>query len=498
MSAPAALLIRNAAVYGRPRGTRHDVLIADGRIQAVTPAGSPRIGELSGLAGQVQSPSGPRAEPTSFPNGIPVTAEADIDARGGALLPGLTDHHIHLYATAADDVSVQCGPPAVRTPAELAHALRSARPGADGWIRAVGYHESVAGDLDAPALDAIRADLPIRVQHRSGALWILNSRALQALHRTGDGRLFRADGLLRGLAAAPPSLARLGRRLAAHGITAVTDATPNLPPDTIAALAGARASGDLPQRTSLLGAPPEPLPPGLTAGPWKIVLADSELPDFDRLTAEIARTHSAGRPVAVHTVTRESTALLLAALRVTGTHPGDRIEHGSLLPAEILPELAAAGLRVVTQPGFLADRGDDYLRDVPAEDHRDLYRARSLLRAGVRVALSSDAPYGPLDPWANIRAATDRRSSTGRLINPAERLTPHQALDAYLTPAARPGDRPPTPRPGSPADLVVLDRPPTDAGTPAVAHTLIAGVPVHGTLTGRTDSSHPRVPGWDA
>ncbi|WP_229758442.1 hypothetical protein [Peterkaempfera bronchialis] len=43
------------------------------------------------------------------------------------------------------------------------------------WVRGVGYHESVAGPLDRDRLDALVAHRPVRVQHRSGALWILNS-----------------------------------------------------------------------------------------------------------------------------------------------------------------------------------------------------------------------------------------------------------------------------------------------------------------------------------
>ena len=37
--------------------------------------------------------------------------EPVIDARGGALLPGLHDHHIHLAGLAARKASVACGPP---------------------------------------------------------------------------------------------------------------------------------------------------------------------------------------------------------------------------------------------------------------------------------------------------------------------------------------------------------------------------------------------------
>ena len=108
----------------------------------------------------------------------PKPGEDVLDAAGGCVLPGLHDHHVHLYAAAAAATSMRVGPPQVRDRAALAAALANAEPGADGWIRAVGYHDSVAGELDRDALDAIAPAAPVRIQHRSGVLWILNSAGL--------------------------------------------------------------------------------------------------------------------------------------------------------------------------------------------------------------------------------------------------------------------------------------------------------------------------------
>jgi predicted amidohydrolase YtcJ len=401
--------------------------------------------------------------------------ERIVDAAGGALLPGLVDHHVHLLATAAARQSVRCGPPEVRDRAGLAAALASAPSDRAGWVRAVGYHESVAGDLDAAALDRLHADRPVRLQHRSGALWMVNGPAVRQLGLAGadlpgierdtagtpTGRLWRADGWLRSRlpATGPPDLSAVGAELARAGVTAVTDATPDLDPPAMAAIAAAVRAGVLP-RVHLLGAPLDaPPPPPLTAGPYKIVIADSGLPDLDALTDRVRAAHAAGRGVAAHCVTREALVLLLAALDAAGDHPGDRIEHAALVPAELVGELARRRIAVVTQPGFLAHRGDDFLRDLPAADHPDLYRAASLRAAGVSLALSSDAPYGPADPWAVLAAAVQRRTPTGVIASPGERLDPMAALAAYLAPPEDPGGPPRRVRVGAPADLILLDRP---------------------------------------
>ncbi|RAY16169.1 amidohydrolase [Actinomadura craniellae] len=436
------LLLRDAELDG---GVRADVRVRDGRIA--------EVGALRRRPG-----------------------EAEHDCRGGALLPGLCDHHLHLHALAAWRRSVRCGPPEVTGRAGLAAALAAARPDEHGWLRGVGYVETVAGDLDAAALDRWYARGPARVQHRSGALWTLNTPAMDAVglasadhpgverdgHGAPTGRLWRADGWLRSRLppAAPPDLAPVGTALARLGITAVTDATPDLDAGSAGAIAAALRGGALPQRVHLLGVPLDgPAPEGPSVGPYKIVLADSGLPAFDALADLIRAAHAAGRAIAAHCVTREALVLLLAALDVAGVRPGDRIEHAALVPAELVPVLAGRGLRVVTQPGFLAHRGDDYLRDLPTRDHPDLYRCASLAAAGVPLALSSDAPYGPLDPWAVIAAAVHRRTPAGRVAGPDERLAPARALDAYLAPPGDPGGPPARVRPGAAADLVLLHVP---------------------------------------
>jgi predicted amidohydrolase YtcJ len=436
--------------------------------------------------------------------------EASYDCQGGAVLPGLCDHHLHLHAMAAWHTSVRCGPPEVTSRVGLAAALAAAGPGQQGWIRGVGYVESVAGELNAAALDRLRADRPVRVQHRSGALWLLNTAALTAigapasghpgLERDQDGRptgrLWRADDWLRSRLprSGPPGLARVGAALLRHGITAVTDATPDLDDQSMAAISDAMARGHLPPRVHLLGAPLGAVLPGdqgragPVTGPYKIVLADSGLPCYDELAGRIRAAHAVRRPVAVHCVTLEALVLVLAALGDAGPRPGDRVEHAALVPPELVPELARLGARVVTQPGFLPHRGDDFLRDLPPQDRPDLYRCATLRRAGVPVALSSDAPYGPLDPWAVIAAATARRTASGQVAGPEERITFTQALDAYLAPPGDPGGPPRRVAPGLAADLVILRAPLAEVpGLPDPVRAVLTGGTLNCAETGPAD-----------
>jgi predicted amidohydrolase YtcJ len=399
--------------------------------------------------------------------------EPVLDVPRAQPLPGLHDHHLHLHAMAAALASVDCGPP--QTADDLAAALRAAAR--RGPVRGVGYYESVAGPLDRDVLDGFVPDVPVRVQHRSGAAWFLNSAALAELHPTDDvavekdgtgrptGRLLRGDHLLRARSATLPDLTAVGRLLASHGITDVTDATPQLSPDALASLRQAHAEGPLPQRLLLLGAPLAGR--GDDVGPWKVLLDEAYGLDLSGLVDVVQSAAAAGRAVAFHAVTAAEAVIATAALREGNPLPGSRIEHGSVLPRGLDTELQALGVTVVTQPTFVTDRGDDYLRDVDPVDRPDLYRCRSLLSAGVAVAAGSDAPYGDVDPWRAVDAAVTRRTRSGVVLGDDERVDATTALALLLGDPLAPG-RPRSLEIGAVADVCLRD----DDG---VAATVIAG-----------------------
>lgn len=391
-----------------------------------------------------------------------------IEADGGALIPGLHDHHLHLFALAADLQSVACAPTAVRDRDALATTLRDAATA--GPVRGTGYFESVAGPLDRDVLDAFVPDVPVRVQHRSGAVWFLNSTAMSAagllesrdpaVERDGDGRatgrVVRGDHLLRGEGGFP-DLTDVGRLLTSYGVTGVTDATPRLDADAVIALHAAQDTGAVPQRMLLLGAPLEA--ERARGVPWKVVVDELVGLDPVDVVDEIRAAHAAGRPVAIHCTSRAETVLAVTTLLDVGPLPGDRLEHAGVLPLEFDTALAHADVTVVTQPHFIAERGDDYLVNVEAEDHELLYRCGSLIDAGVPVAFGTDAPYGRPDPWSVIAAAVTRRTTSGAVIAPGERMDARRALDLFLGGGLTPGGTPRRLAVGERADLCLLGAP---------------------------------------
>ncbi|OBF28366.1 amidohydrolase [Mycobacterium sp. ACS1612] len=397
----------------------------------------------------------------------PDTGEQVLDAAGATAIPGLHDHHVHLRSAAAALTSARVGPAEVRDRDDLARALAAAPVGGDGWIRAVGYHEAVAGPLDRDVLDEVSPALPVRVQHRSGVLWTLNSAGLDrvGLADHPDGRLRSADrSWSDNLQRNESGLADVSRRLAAAGVTGVTDATPDLEVGDVVKLMQAHRHGELLQRVHCLA-------------PGKRILHDTQL-DLDELTAWIAERHAEEAPVAVHCVTAAQLVVTLSALRAASVHPQDRIEHAAVVPDDMVSELTNLGVTVVTQPNFVAERGDQYLTDVPAEEHHALWRLRSLLQAGVKVALSTDMPFGRGDPWATMRAAVARTTAAGARLGPQECVSAEQALTMFCGSA----DAPAHPRAlaaGEPGDLALLSAPPAqvldELDPQMVAATVVAG-----------------------
>ena len=267
------------------------------------------------------------------------------------------------------------------------------------------------------------------------------------------GRLFRMDDWLRGQlnTSDPVDVARYSYHLACLGIVSFTDTSYTNSAPTQDFFRARAQAGELLQWVRLMG------DETLETGHLKIILDEDNLPDLDALQRRIANAHAAGRPVAFHCLTRLELLVALQAIEQVGLLVGDRIEHAALVPEDLLSMLADSGLQVVTQPGFLADRGERFRRDLP-QDTEALYRYQSLLQAGIGVAASSDAPYGPVDPWQVMSAAVHRVTDGGRVLGARERVTPSEALRGYLAWGDDPGGPPRQIRPGAPADLIVLDR----------------------------------------
>ena len=187
-----------------------------------------------------------------------------------------------------------------------------------------------------------------------------------------------------------------------------------------------------------------------------------------RLAPLMAHGTRHGLRCAIHAIGDAANALVLDAFAATGA--SGSVEHAQLVSWEDVSRFAALGLVASVQPEHAMDDRDVADRHWAGRTDR-AFAFGTLHRAGVRLALGSDAPVAPLDPWVAVDAAV-HRSRDGR---PA--WHPEQSLDRRVALESSVDGRGLRVEAGAPADLVVLDADPLTAplrGMP-VAGTIVAG-----------------------
>ncbi|HEY8517737.1 MAG TPA: amidohydrolase family protein [Candidatus Binatia bacterium] len=453
---------------------------------------------------------------------LPADRRAPADALGdpdALLLPALSDAHVHLVACAAEREALDLTRPRPATIAELLTRLVDAARGASPsrWLRATGYDEAWLAEHRHPTraeLDVAVPDVPLRVRHATRHASLLNSLALrrveQQLGPLGAAHVANApdgaplavvyglepeitrvvgplgeEGILRGLRA-------VGAELSRHGVVHVDEVTASNDAARVALLARAVESGALPQRVRAYVRDADEVAAAREAAAGRVEIAGVKL--LARAEEEarapafrdaVARARRLGLAVAVHAVEADVVAAVLDALAAApprssaATRPRaiaatplrtaaavpprstlepDRIEHASLCPPELVTRLASAGVAVVTQPAFLAARGDKYRREVEEPLWPWLYPLATLRKAGAHVVAGSDAPVVPLDPRLGLDAAVERRAGDV-VLAPEERLDPASALELFTSSAARLRGEAAAPpwTPGAPCDLLVAD-----------------------------------------
>ncbi|HEX4979673.1 MAG TPA: amidohydrolase family protein, partial [Acidimicrobiales bacterium] len=407
---------------------------------------------------------------------------------------------------------LDCSPSAAPTLDDLARRIRAAAAAgrARSWLRGAGFDDAFVAERRPPdrsLLDAVSPTRPIVVHHAAGTVAYCNTLALRLLGvdpsrddgtrgverdaaGSATGTVEKHTGVLEGVPyLAGADLARawdaLASDLVAMGVTAVTDATVANGPDELAVLAalGERTPG--PAVGAMVGAAALTAPAFADAALHelrvrhaKIVVESDEPEDLDALVAG-ARRYRLG--AAVHVTDIDGLDRALHALGAAGTAAagaGDRLEHVSLCLPEQVGQIAAAGVGVVTQPAFMAERREKYAELLSDVEQEWLYRLGSLLAAGVAVAASSDSPVVQASPLASMAAAMVS-------LNPGERVDAAVALRLVTCAAAAASGLPGgVLTPGAPGDLVVLGADPLACG-PAelveipVLATVIGGRVVH-------------------
>ncbi|MCS5720887.1 amidohydrolase family protein [Herbiconiux sp. CPCC 203407] len=495
MSGP--LLLAGARLPGV--GTPVDVRIDDGVVTGIGPAGAVAAG--------------------------PDSERIRLDGRW--LVPGLWDNHVHFtqWASSARRLDVSRARSAAETVALVrgatgAHA-RVAAPAAPALLVGIGFRDGLWSDAPtAEALDVVTGDRPVVLISADLHCCWLNTAALTSFGVTGhpDGVLREEDAFAvhRALDDVPAATSDVwaldaARAAAARGVVGIVDlemawnhevwlrrsATGHdllrvefgvYPQHLERAIAEGLRTGDA--VTDLV-----------MVGPFKVITDGSlntrtafcfdEYPGLEgrpesrgvlaveprELEPLLARASAAGFAVAVHAIGDHANRLALDAFAATGSTGS--IEHAQLLAPEEFSRFAALGAVASVQPEHALDDRDVADRFWAGRTGR-AFALAALLDAGARIALGSDAPVAPLDPWVTMAAAVGRERDGRAPWHPEQRIPAAAALAASAR--GREGIAV-----GDVADLVALDRDPLAASpdelrTMPVALTLLAGRPTHASL----------------
>ena len=417
-----------------------------------------------------------------------------VDLAGRALIPGFNDAHVHvtwlgMLLTRLVDARIHVAPSIPAIVARLAERARSQPPGS--WVEGVGYNEALLPEgrhLTRGDLDAASRDHPVVVTRTCGHIMVANSLALR-LAGVDAGTPDPPGGVIVRDAAGEPTgalqesaMALVGRLIpqpgasetdvaiaATHrhqlalGITSATD--PDVAPDQLEVYRALDARGALRVRMNLLagrrvGDTIHPLPApylsdmlridsvkffadgGMTSATAAISTPYREtgtkgvmIWEDEDLADSMWEAHSAGLRIATHANGDVAIEQVLKTYELLARRqPGrrHRIEHLALPTSGQLARLRAIGAMVATQTVFLPAMGATFRRYMPEHFYARAYGVRSMIDAGLTVALSTDAPVVPDDnPLLGLKSAVDRRDHAGEPLGAQQAITPAEALWAY-------------------------------------------------------------------
>jgi predicted amidohydrolase YtcJ len=397
-----------------------------------------------------------------------------VAGEGRWLIPGLWDAHVHLaqWALAARrmDLSQTSSPGEV-----LAVVARSVRDRPAGDRRPIVGTGHRAGTWPRPVtvaeLDAVSGEVPVALINSDCHHGWLNTAALDALGLArrdtvvAEAEWFAAYPLVVTVLEGSPTPADYRRVLgeaAARGVAGLVDFEFSAPwrdwaerwhegcdllrirwspyPDQLDSVraAGLRSGAGLPGADERL-----------TAGSLKII-SDGSLGtrtawcyepyadtggygapnqsdgDLAELLAEGRRT---GLSVATHAIGDRALDAAVKAYAATGARGS--IEHAQLTTSQGIAEMSRLGLTASVQPAHLLDDHRTTDRVWAGQADRS-FTLRTLLDRGVEVALGSDAPVAPLDPWLAIATAVHRGRPGDEPWHPEQAITTAEAIAASV------------------------------------------------------------------
>jgi predicted amidohydrolase YtcJ len=162
--------------------------------------------------------------------------------------------------------------------------------------------------------------------------------------------------------------------------------------------------------------------------------------DQAELDEIVGRIHRAGYQACVHANGDLAIEMALRSIeRAQAAHlrpdPRHRIEHCTLIDDGLLSWMARLGVMALPFGSYLWQHGEKLLPFYGDRAAR-MFAHRSFLNAGVKVAGSSDHPAGLYPPLLGVQSMVTRKTASGEIIGPAEKISLEEAFRMYTVYAA--------------------------------------------------------------
>jgi predicted amidohydrolase YtcJ len=167
----------------------------------------------------------------------------------------------------------------------------------------------------------------------------------------------------------------------------------------------------------------------------------------EELRTLVDRAMGCGLQLGIHAIGDAANRQVINALAaVSADHPENpgrhRIEHVQIIAVDDIPRMAEHGVIASMQP-IHATSDMRWAQDRVGSERLDgAYAWQRVLDAGVHLALGSDFPVEPVNPWLGIHAAVTRQDLDGNPDGgwlPDQRLSVDEALRGFTIDAAYAG-----------------------------------------------------------
>lgn len=155
----------------------------------------------------------------------------------------------------------------------------------------------------------------------------------------------------------------------------------------------------------------------------------------------VMQAHTAGYQIAIHAIGDRGIDMVLDAYEKALTaHPRQdhrhRVEHCGICRPDIIDRIAHMGVIPVSQPVFINEYGDGFIRHLGMERIQLTYPFRSFLDQNIKLVFSSDCPVSHFAPLKSIQAAVTERTGSGASYALEEAVTVEEALHMFTVAGA--------------------------------------------------------------